>query len=627
MCGIAGIIRLDQQAVDPGVLATMTDALVHRGPEARGTFIDRNVGLGHRRLKILDLSDAAAQPMISDDGNTALVFNGEIYNFQELREFLAKQGIACASTGDTEVLMHLYRMEGERCLDRLRGMFAFAAYDRQKRTVFLARDRVGKKPIKYFTDGKTFAFASELKALRTLSSCPRGIDQEAVHHFLTMMYVPSPATGIVGIRKLPHASSIMIHAAEGVVGPIRKYWSLRYEPDDHVTVSEWKERILAAVDESVKLRMIADVPVGAFLSGGVDSAAVVAFMARHSPHPVKTFSIGSPEETHNELPFAALTAKHIGTEHHPMVLTADIVRLLPELVRMYEEPYADPSAIPTYLIARETKKHVTVALNGDGGDENFLGYVRYPILRFSLLWEKFPGLLHSAVRAGVELSHQMLRTTLTYRALRFQSTIRDAWPERYLQYISFFTEEEKRNLYAQGFGASYPSTASWYASSTASARDRARDPFHQALAMDIDTYLADDLIPKVDLGSMAHALETRSPLLDHRLLELTAKIPLRYTLRGLQKKWIFKQALEGIVPSEVLHKKKTGFRLPLDRWFRTDLQGFVSERLLDSSSCLLRFLRREALEQFFRGYLSSRVDYSDHLWALLWLEEWLRQYT
>ncbi len=623
MCGIAGIIRLDQESVDPASLDRLTDALSHRGPDGRGVVCMNNVGLGHRRLKILDLSDAATQPMVSDDGNLILVFNGEIYNFQELRQKLILDGHIFHSTGDTEVLLKLYETEGKECLKKLRGMFAFAIYDRKNGTLFLARDRLGKKPIKYFVNAQTFAFASELKALRTLPECPRGIDSESIHHYLTLMYVPSPQTGIVGIQKLPAATSLLVDVERGIVHTPTRYWSLRYEPKRDYSFEEWKERVTSTFEESVRMRMIADVPVGAFLSGGIDSAAIVAVMAKYSQFPIQTFSIGSPEETHNELPFAKITSTAFKTDHHPMELRPDIVHLLPTLVHQYEEPFADPSSIPTYLMAAETQKHVRVALNGDGGDENFAGYARYPILKFSLLWEKFPQLFHAPIRSLVRKFHDLRHTTLSYRMQRFEDSMSLPWEERYLQYISFFTEEEKSTL----FKKQYERTDKWHSDRTLAARNRAKHRIEQAISMDIDTYLADDLLPKVDLGCMAHGLEARSPLLDHTLMELTATMPLQYKLRGYARKWMLKHMLRGVVPDAILQKKKTGFRLPLDRWFRTDLRSFVTDRLLSPSSTLNQLLDRSALEEFLETYFNEHIDYSDHVWALLWLEEWLRQYS
>lgn len=597
--------------------------MTHRGPDGRGTVIRGNVGLGHRRLSILDLSTAASQPMMSEDDQLAIVFNGEIYNFQELRADLQKKGYVFRSTGDTEVLLSLYREFGEACVSKLRGMFAFAIHDRNRQTVFLARDRVGKKPIKYFANGDMFAFASELKALRTLPECPRGVHVESIHHYLTMMVVPSPETGIAGIRKLPAAHTLTIDLKTGKQA-LKRYWSLTYQTDRSKSLEQWKQEILDTFRESVRLRMISDVPVGAFLSGGIDSAAVVAMMSSCSSHPIETFSIGSPEETHNELPDAERIAKLFKTNHHPILLKADIVHLLPEIVRTYEEPYADPSAIPTYLLARETKKFVSVALNGDGGDENFAGYVRYPILQFSELWRRIP--VHALVRPLVSGFHACSGTTLSYRMKRFEETVHLPFPERFLQYISFFTDDEKRALYRSGFGGEFPKTDAWYAKRTKDARNRADTTLHQVLNMDLETYLADDLLPKVDLGSMASGLEARSPFLDHTLLELTASLPSEYQLHGRTKKWILKEILKDFLPAETLTKKKSGFRLPLDRWFRSDLRTFVTDRLLSSSSPLWRFFDRSAMEKFLADYFASRTDFSDHVWALLYLDEWLLQY-
>ena len=626
MCGITGIIHLDGKPVDQGQLDRCTDALSHRGPDARGVFIDGNVGLGHRRLSIIDLTPGGAQPMQAEDGALILTFNGEIYNFAEKRTMLEARGYRFRSKSDTEVLLRLYEEFGADCLSHLRGMFAFAIYDKKRKQIFLARDRAGKKPLYYFQKDGVFAFASEIKALRMLPQCPRGVDEQSIHHFLTMMYIPSPATGFMGVHKLPAAHSLTLDLASGKAG-VKRYWELRYEEDTNTTLTEWKEKIGAAFEESVRLRMVADVPVGAFLSGGIDSAAVVSVMSRLSEKPVKTFSIGSSDPAFNELPQAEITAKAFGTDHHPIVLTPDIVHLLPELVHTYEEPYGDPSAIPTYLVARETRKHVTVALNGDGGDENFAGYKRYPILLFSEKWRRMPAPLHALARGGTSLFHAIAKNTLSYRCKRFEDSITLPWEQRYLQYLSFFTESEKRAVYAAGFADAFPPTDEWYALRTASARTRAQDVLHQAMGMDLTTYLPDDLMPKVDRGSMAHGLEARSPFLDHHLLELTARLPARYKIRGSATKWMLKEMMRTVLPPEILAKRKTGFRLPLDRWFRSDLKKFAEDRILNAPAGFYEVFDHSALEDFLKRYHNSRIDYSDHVWALLWLSEWFTQYN
>ncbi len=561
--------------------------------------------------------------MLSEDGKTAIVFNGEIYNFAELRKHLEAQGHRFRSRGDTEVLLKLYAVYGDACVDRLRGMFAFAIYDEVRERVLLARDRLGKKPLKYFENNGVFAFASELKALRELPQCPKGADPEAIHHFLTMMYVPAPHTGITGLKKLPAAHTLSIDLRTGK-SELKRYWELSYAADTRRSLADFEHDFLQTFDESVALRMVADVPVGAFLSGGIDSAAVVAAMSRLSHKPVETFTIGTEEESHNELPQAALIAQKFGTNHHPITVKPDIVHLLPELVKLYEEPFSDPSVIPTYLVAEQTRKFVTVALNGDGGDENFAGYIRYPILKFSRLWSALP--VHALTLPVVRAFHAVMQSTLSYRSLRFESTIRDPIAERQLQYLSLFSESEKRVLYKKGT-PEFPDTYAWYAEKTASARARAMGWLHQAMSADLETYLADDLLPKVDLGAMAHGLEARSPFLDHTLLELTARMPAEYKLKGYTKKWLLKHVLRDTIPAEILQKKKTGFRLPLDQWFRNDLKPFVLDRLLSVSSPLRTIFDDAALEVFLADYYASGVDMSDHVWALLWLDEWMRQYT
>lgn len=627
MCGIAGMVHLDGSPVDRGRLDALTDALAHRGPNGRGAHIDGNGGLGHRRLSVLDLSDAGAQPMLSRDGTMALTFNGEIYNFEELKKELEAKGHSFQSRSDTEVLLRLYEEEGPACLPKLRGMFAFGVLDRRRNILFLVRDRVGKKPLKYFRNGNTFAFASEWKALRTLPDCPREVDRDMLHHFLTLMYMPSPHTGIKGVHKLPAGHSLTLDLKTGRE-TIERYWALRYDTNHDRSLEEWEERIMTTLEESVRLRMVADVPLGAFLSGGIDSATIVALMSRHSPHPVKTFSIGSADPHYNELPQAALIAQTFNTDHHPIELKADIVHLLPDLVHTYEEPYADPSAIPTYLISHATRKVVTVALNGDGGDENFAGYVRYPIFLFSQKWASMPRPIHSLASLGVRLLHSMRNDTFSYRAKRFQDSIHLPWEQRYLQYISFFTEEEKRALYQKTFASNAGRTDLWYANHTAHARARAGDWLHQAMSMDLATYLADDLLPKVDLGTMSCGLEARSPFLDHHLLELTAAMPAAYQLSGRTTKWILKKRLlTHLLPPEILGKKKTGFRLPLNRWFRSDLKDWVRQRLMDSPPLFWEMFDREAVDDFLRQYHDSAIDYSDHIWSLLWLSEWLDGYT
>jgi asparagine synthase (glutamine-hydrolysing) len=624
MCGIAGFVRLDGSNADRGSLDRLTHALAHRGPDGRGVHAAGNVGLCHCRLAILDLTEAAAQPMSGDSGCT-LTFNGEIYNFRELRERLEKKGVRFRSTGDTEVLLKLYEDEGPACVARLEGMFAFAVHDPKRGILFMARDRMGKKPLKYFHVGKTFAFSSELKALRALPECPREFDRAAILRYLTLMYVPSPDTGFAGIRKLPAAHTLTLDLATGTQ-TIERYWS----PPTPIIVQrseeEWIERIDATFTEAVRKRMVADVPVGAFLSGGIDSGAVVAAMATLSGRPVETFSIGSADERMNELPDALLTAKKFGTNHHPIVVEPNLPDMLPQLAHAYEEPFADPSSIPTMLVARAARQRVTVALNGDGGDENFAGYVRYKIAAFANGWAKVPGPVHRLVEGGASLFHLLRKDTFSMRCLRFERSMRLPESARYLETLSFFSEPEVRSLLCAGVDPQ--PTGRWYSDRVREASERGGlDPVRRAMHRDYDTYLADDLLPKVDIATMAVGLEARSPFLDPAMLELTAGMPTTLLIRGGTRKWIQRKWLTGTLPDDIVWKKKRGFRIPLDAWFRGPLASWVDERLLSAPPAFHEIFDRRAVEAFLREYRSSRMDLSDHVWALLWLCEWMDQYA
>ena len=634
MCGIAGIVHLDGAPVDRDALDRITDALTHRGPDGRGVFIDRNVGLGHRRLKIIDLSDAAAQPMVSGDGNAVVTFNGEIYNYKEKRKMLEQRGHVFRSQSDTEVLLQLYEEFGTDCLAHLRGMFAFAIYDKRKRQIFCARDRVGMKPLKYFFDGKIFLFASELKALIQHSACDRSPDLSTVHHFLTMGYVPSPFTGFQKIKKLGPAEALLLDLNTAKL-TLWKYWSLKFKEKDECSIDEWKKRILEKLDESVRLHMVADVPVGAFLSGGIDSSAVCAFMAKasrfapagaHSKRtPIHTFSIGRGDSK-DELKDAALVAARIKSNHHPQVVHPDIPSLLPKIVRAYEEPFADPSAIPTYLVSQFARERVTVALNGDGGDENFAGYLRHSILTFSFGWEQFPRAVHAVTRFGTKSLASIFRTDFLHLCDEFERSMELPWQERFLRYNCAFTEHEKRPLYASSF-SQHQATPAHFSALGAPYRGYADDRLDQALSMDLFLHLADCLMPKVDAAAMAHGLECRSPLLDYEFLEMTARMPSDLKLHGNELKWIFKEALEDILPDSILDKKKQGFRLPLKPLFQGELKSYVREKLLSGSEKKWEVFDRRALERFLSVALESRIDYSQHIFTLLCLDEWFLQYT
>lgn len=627
MCGIAGKIRFDGAAVTTDELEQMGDAIRHRGPDDVGTYLSKNrrAGLSFRRLAIIDLSSKGHQPM-SYHNRYQIVFNGEIYNHRQQRARLESLGYSFRSQTDTEVILALYEEHGADCLRYLRGMFAFAIYDEQEQTLFCARDRVGKKPFKFYVDGRVFLFASELKAILTQPEYQKAPDYEAIHHYLTYQYVPAPKTGFEGIFKLEPGHSLTLDCVSGR-HTINRYWRLDYSQKLELSEADWKQRILHKLDESVRLRMMADVPLGAFLSGGIDSSAVVALMSRHTASPVKTFSIGFEEQRFSELKYAKLVAERFGTEHTEFVVKQDAIETLPLLVRHYEEPYADSSALPSYYVSKLTREHVTVALNGDGGDENFAGYSRYSVQQFALAYDRFR-MLHSAVAKPVATAlHRYLQTTLTERAHRFAQTLSKDYARRYVNYICYFTNEQKAQLYAPQFRErlvrlnSEDVMVGWFAKS------QTDDRMDQTLYADFAGYLPDDLLAKVDIATMAVSLEGRSPFLDHELLELTAQIPFKLKLKGRDnKKYILKEALRGLVPDEVMFRPKMGFGVPIEDWFRGDLAGYTEDVLLSPKLEQRGLFRREEVRRILYQHKRTKVNFANQIWALLTLELWFQEY-
>lgn len=627
MCGIAGKISFSEKNVTPQEIEVMNDAIKHRGPDDGGTYISPNkkVGLGHRRLSIIDLSPLGHQPMRYLD-RYEIVFNGEIYNFQEERSKLEQEGYTFTSHSDTEVILALYDKYQEKCLDHLRGMFAFALYDEQEQTLFCARDRVGKKPFKYFMDENVFLFASELKAILTQPEYHKEPDYVAIHHYLTLQYVPAPLTGFVDIKKLEPAHFLLIDLKTKA---IRKecYWKLDYSKKLDLSETEWKKRILEKLDESVRLRMISDVPIGAFLSGGVDSSAIVALMAKNSPTPIKTFSIGFEEEQYNELKYAKIIAEQFKTDHTEFIVKPDAIKLLPMLVHQYEEPFADSSALPTYYVSKLTREHVTVALNGDGGDENFSGYTRYAAFQVSTFLDHFDALNRLF---GIPITHLLARyihTTFFDRLHRFSRSLSDDYRRRYLSYTAYFTNEQKSGLYTDAFKKKVAGYDTYDIIASRFLESGSKNRTEQAVYADFATYLPEDLLTKVDIATMTVALEGRSPFLDHELLELSAQIPFHLKLKGLNnKKYILKEALRGILPNEIMFRSKMGFGVPIDTWFRRELKDYTREKLLDGELVRRDLFKRSAIESILKKHTSTNVNFSPHIWALLTLELWFEEF-
>lgn len=627
MCGIAGKIYFNHQTVSPAQLKKMGEALIHRGPDDSGEYVspDQKVGLSFRRLAIIDLSAKGHQPM-KYKNRYWIVFNGEIYNFQVLRRKLEKKGATFRSQTDTEIILALYDHYRERCVDYLRGMFAFAIYDEKEQVLFCARDRVGKKPFKYFYDNRVFLFASELKAILTQKEYKKAVDYEAIHHYLTLQYVPAPQTGFLGIHKLEPGHYLLVDVKKGTLTK-KRYWRLDYSKKLELEESEWKKRILAKLEESVALRMIADVPLGAFLSGGIDSSAVVAMMSRHSKNPVKTFSIGFKEARFNELPYARMVADKFKTDHTEFIVEPSAVELLPLLVRHYEEPYADSSALPSYFVSKLTREHVTVALNGDGGDENFAGYSRYSIQKFALAYDRFRYLHHFIGQPAAEAFSRLVHTTLAERVQRFSRTLSKPYPERYVNYICYFTNEAKSRLYTDEFHAKIASKNSEDIIAAQFANAKTPDTLDQTLYADFVSYLPDDLLVKMDIATMAVSLEARSPFLDHEMLELTAQMPFSLKLKGRdRKKYILKEALRGIVPDQAMFRPKMGFGVPIENWFRGDLDQYTKDILLSERSLGRGLFRRDAVENILASHKKTKINFANQIWALLTLELWFREY-
>jgi asparagine synthase (glutamine-hydrolysing) len=633
MCGIGGKLYFDPgRPVEREILERMNAALAHRGPDDAGIYCDGPMGLAHRRLSIIDLSPAGHQPMSNEDGTIWIVFNGEIYNFQDLRPDLVQRGHRFRSRTDTEVILHLYEERGVGCLDCLRGMFAFAIWDAPRRQLFLARDRLGKKPLCYQQDAEAFRFASEAKAILQDPAVDARPDPAGVSHYLTYGYVPSPGSAFQGMRKLPPAHYLLCR--DGRVEIVR-YWRLRRDQKLDRSEAEWCQEIRTRLEEAVRLRLISDVPLGAFLSGGIDSSAVVAMMSRAGTTPgrggvTKTFSIGFDEPEYDELRYARLVAERFGTEHHELVVRPDAAAVLPKLTWHYDEPFGDSSAVPMYYVAQMTRRHVTVALNGDAGDENFGGYDRYVANLLAASFDRWPGaaLLRRAIRWGLHLWPQGgRRTSLFTRGRRFLDGLTEVPERRYARWFCHFYGDRKDELLSPEFRASLDGADALDLLLAAYRESDAPDFADATLGVDAALYLPDDLLVKVDIASMAHSLEARSPFLDHEFMEFAATIPSNLKVRGRTKKYILKRALSDLLPEEILHRPKMGFGVPIDHWLRYELRELAYDTLL-GPRCLGRgYFRSETIRRLLDEHARGRANWHYLLWTLLMLELWHRTYV
>jgi asparagine synthase (glutamine-hydrolysing) len=614
MCGIAGIIRWDGARVAEGELRAMCRAMAHRGPDEEGVYLADGVGLGMRRLSIIDL-DNGQQPVSNEDGTVWVVFNGEIYNYRQLRRDLEQRGHTFRTSSDTETIVHLYEDFGPKCLDHLRGMFALAIWDTRRRQVLLARDRLGIKPLYYAERDGELVFASELKPILQLRHIDRGLNWEAVGHLFTFL-ATSPSQSIVdGVRKLEPARLAI--ASRGSRLHVERYWDVTFEPDERATETELVEHLRDLLVESVTLHQVSDVPVGAFLSGGIDSSAVVATMSRVNAEPVKTFSVGFREAGFDELSHARRIAALHGTDHYDLVLEPDVVPLVEDLAWYLDEPFGDTSAIATYMVSKLAAEHVKVVLTGDGGDEIFGGYDKYVVESRERAYDRVPVSIRRAAGVVGEVMPEGMR------GRRFLRHIALDGPRRYLDAQTLFHTDEMRKLFCRDACAQMADFDPWAAS--LSHLDGGRDWMSAVQYGDLQTYLPLDVLTKVDRMTMAHSIEARPPLLDHRLVEFAARIPTHLRLHDGTTKYLLKQAMRGILPDDIIDRPKQGFAVPLARWFRGPLAGFARDVLL-SDTCRHRgFLNTEYIERLLQLHQGGR-DLDLQLWTILSFELWCRRF-
>jgi asparagine synthase (glutamine-hydrolysing) len=618
MCGIAGSAGLEARDRAPAMRA-MRERLIHRGPDSGGEHVDEHVALGVRRLRVIDLL-TGDMPIANEDGTVWVVCNGEIYNYRELREELHAKGHRFNTSSDTEVIVHLYEEHGEGFVERIEGMFAISLWDARTRTLVLARDRMGKKPLLYAEIGGDILWASEHSALlESLTSV--SVELSAVRLYLRLGYVPAPGDAFTGIRKLLPAHVLVWREGQS---RIRPYWSPPAPATLRIGEREAVTELRRLIDRAVARRLVADVPIGAFLSGGVDSSVVVASMASQATR-VRTFTIAFTENEYSEAPYARAIANRFGTEHHEFVVRPLDVGVITDLVRHYGEPYADSSALPTYFLSRVTRQHVTVALNGDGGDEIFAGYERYFASSLAARFDAVPAPLRAAVAraVGALLPATLSPRSRSRRARRFLDAVALRPTERYLQWVGVFDAVTLDGLLAPEFAAATdPAESAFVRDSSAGLP---RGPVAAAQYHDLAHYLPEDLLVKVDIASMANSLEVRSPLLDRELVEFALRLPMELKIRGGERKYLLKKAFDGVLPRENMYRRKQGFALPIGEWFRGELRGLVLDTVLSTEARTRGYFRTDALERLVHDHVEGRADHTHRLWALLMLELWHRE--
>ncbi len=627
MCGIVGIFDTrGARAVDPGLLKRMNETQHHRGPDEGDIYTEPGVGFGHRRLSVIDIA-SGQQPMFNSAGDVGVVFNGEIYNFPELTEELKQLGYEFRTRSDTETIVHAWEAWGEECVHRLRGMFAICIWDRNKQTMFMARDRLGVKPFYYavLPDGM-FIFGSELKSLRAHPGLPREIDPRAVEDYFAYGYVPEPKTIYLGAKKLSPGFTLTVKIGQPLPEP-KQFWDAPFKPHEKMTEQDAAGELIVRLREAVKIRLKAEVPLGAFLSGGVDSSAIVAMMAGLMKDPVNTCSIAFNEKSFDESQYAEQVARQYKTEHHTETVDTDDYALLDTLADLYDEPYADSSAIPTYRVCQLARKRVTVALSGDGGDENLAGYRRY---RYAMAEDAVRSRVPPAMRKLIfgplgkyypkaDWAPRIFRAKTTFEALS-----RDL-VEGYFHGVSIMSDAMRDKLFSDKFRGNLQGYRAIEVMQGHAANSPTDDPLSMIQYLDMKTYLPGDILTKVDRASMAHALEVRVPLLDHKLVEWISGLPPDMKLRGSEGKYIFKKSLEPYLTEDILYRKKMGFSVPLASWFRGPLRQRVRDSLLGPMLAETGIFNQQFLSELVEQHQSGRRDYSASIWALLMFEAFLRK--
>ncbi|MFC1804599.1 asparagine synthase (glutamine-hydrolyzing) [Candidatus Omnitrophota bacterium] len=628
MCGICGIIDYREKQVKEETIRRMCSKMQHRGPDDEGVYVSNQswpvVGLGHRRLKVIDLSSAGRQPISNEDDSLYLVINGEIYNYLDLRKGLEEKGHRFKSQTDSEVVLHLYEDHAEDCLQYLRGAFAFAIWDKKGEKLFFARDRLGQKPLLFSWQKGRFSFASEFCALLASGLIEKKINHAMIDSYLRFGYIPAPQSIYENVHKLLPGHFAILHKEKLV---LNSYWSLDYKGKINIDEKEATDELERIATEAVRIRLQSDVPLGVFLSGGLDSSMIVAIMARLGAK-IKTFSIGFKEKAYSELKYASMVAKRYSTDHREFMVTPKAREVVPLLVQRYGEPYADSSAIPSYYVARETRRFVTVALNGDGGDEAFAGYERYQAMYLAEAYSRLPGFLRDKI---LPTFTRMIPDSIHFhnplrRARRFLKGAQLPRLDRYTGWMSFTPKQILSRIYTKSFKKRFSSGAgSGYLSPFLDNFGRL-ELLDTLLLTDISTNLPNDLTVKMDIATMANSLEARSPFLDQEVMGFMASMPARLKFKGLNKKYLIKQLAKEYLPKEIIQRKKRGFGVPVGDWFRGELKGFLFENLLSRKSMNRGYFMPEVIKMMIKEHAEAREDYANPLWTLLMLELWHQKF-